>query len=51
MPKKAQFHSVADVNAAPSGAASVDKALSLLAAFRAGDASLTLDELSKRTQL
>ena len=51
MPKKAQFHSVADANAAPSGAASVDKALSLLSAFRAGDASLTLAELAERSQL
>ncbi len=51
MPKKAQFHSVADANAAPSGAASVDKALSLLSAFRAGDASLTLAELAERSHL
>nr|WP_314623129.1 IclR family transcriptional regulator [uncultured Noviherbaspirillum sp.] len=51
MPRKSQFTSVADENAAPNGAASVDKAVSLLAAFRAGDASLTLGELAERTQL
>jgi DNA-binding IclR family transcriptional regulator len=51
MPRKPRFDSVADANAAPSGAASVDKAMSLLAAFRSGDTSLALGELAERTQL
>jgi DNA-binding IclR family transcriptional regulator len=51
MPRKAQTESVADTHAAPGGAAAVDRALSLLAAFRSGDAALTLAELAARTQL
>ncbi|MDB5829010.1 MAG: transcriptional regulator, IclR family [Variovorax sp.] len=51
MPRKAQTESVADADAAPGGAAAVDRALSLLAAFRVGDAALTLAELAGRTQL
>lgn len=51
MPRKAQTESIADANAAPGGAAAVDRALSLLAAFRAGDVSLGLAELAERTQL
>ena len=51
MPRKAQTESVADVNAAPGGAAAVDKAISLLAAFRPGDRALGLGELAERTQL
>ena len=51
MPRKAQIESVADSDAAPGGAAAVDRALTLLAAFRAGDASLSLSELASRTQL
>ncbi|MBV0881542.1 IclR family transcriptional regulator [Noviherbaspirillum sp. L7-7A] len=51
MPRKAQTESVADVNAAPGGAAAVDKAISLLAAFRSGDRALALGELAERTQL
>lgn len=51
MPRKAQTASVADSHPAPGGAAAVDRALSLLAAFRAGDVSLTLAELSARTRL
>ena len=42
MPRKAQAESIADADAAPGGAAAVDRALSLLAAFRQGDKSLTL---------
>ena len=48
MPRKAQTHSMADENAAPGGAAAVDRALSLLGAFRAGDTALTLAELAER---
>jgi DNA-binding IclR family transcriptional regulator len=51
MPRKAQVESLADSHAAPGGAAAVDRALTLLSAFRAGDASLSLAELSVRTQL
>jgi DNA-binding IclR family transcriptional regulator len=51
MPRKAQIESVADSDAAPGGAAAVDRALTLLAAFRAGDTSLSLAELAGRTQL
>jgi DNA-binding IclR family transcriptional regulator len=51
MPRKAQTESVADVNAAPGGAAAADKAISLLAAFRPGDRALGLAELAERTQL
>lgn len=51
MPRKAQTPSVADSNAATGGTAAVDRALSLLAAFRAGDTALSLAELAGRTQL
>ncbi len=51
MPRKARTESVADAHAAPGGAAAVDRALSLLAAYRAGDVSLNLAELAERTQL
>ncbi|MCJ0766024.1 IclR family transcriptional regulator [Variovorax terrae] len=51
MPRKAQTESVADAHAAPGGAASVDRALSLLGAFRSTDTALTLAELAQRTQL
>ena len=51
MPRKAQKESVADAHAAPGGAAAVDRALSLLSAFRPGDAALTLAELAVRAQL
>ena len=51
MPRKAQTPSVADANAATGGTAAVDRALSLLGAFRADDAALSLAELAERTQL
>lgn len=51
MTKKALEPSVADLKAAPGGAAAVDRALSLLTAFRSGDSALTLAELSERTKL
>ena len=41
MPRKAQIESVAAADGAPGGAAAVDRALSLLAAFRTGDTSLS----------
>ena len=51
MPRKAAMASVADQDAAPGGAAAVDRALSLLACFRAGDQALPLADLAARTQL
>ncbi len=51
MPKKAVLTSVADEQAAPGGAAAVDRAISLLGAFRTGDKALTVTELAERTRL
>jgi DNA-binding IclR family transcriptional regulator len=51
MPRKSATASVADQDAAPGGAAAVDRALSLLQAFRAGDPPLSLAVLAERTQL
>lgn len=51
MPRKAQTESIADTDAAPGGVAAVDRALTLLGAFRAGDLALGLSELAERTQL
>lgn len=51
MPRKAKQESVADLQAAPGGAAAVDRALTMLAAFRAGDKDLGLPELAERTGL
>ncbi|MGP1613508.1 MAG: helix-turn-helix domain-containing protein, partial [Pollutimonas bauzanensis] len=51
MPKKAISLSVADTNPAPGGVAAVDRAISLLAAFKSGDSELTLLELSERSRL
>jgi DNA-binding IclR family transcriptional regulator len=51
MPRKAQTESLAAADAAPGGAAAVDRALSLLGAFREGDTGLALAELAERTRL
>jgi DNA-binding IclR family transcriptional regulator len=51
MPRKALAPSLADEQAAPGGVAAVDRALSLLAAFRQGDPALSLAELAERTRL
>jgi DNA-binding IclR family transcriptional regulator len=51
MPRKAQTESMADRHAAPGGAAAVDRALSLLSAFRPGDEALSLAQFAERTQL
>ncbi|WP_213956047.1 IclR family transcriptional regulator [Variovorax sp. dw_954] len=51
MPRKAQTESASDLNAAPGGAAAVDRALSLLAAFQPGDEALSLGDFAARTQL
>ena len=51
MPRKPAKPSVADQNAAPGGAAAVDRALSLLGAFQPGGPLLSLSELAQRTRL
>ncbi len=51
MPRKPAQASKADLNLAPGGSAAVDRALSLLGAFRAGDNGLTLADLAARTGL
>ena len=51
MPRKAQTESVSDLNAAPGGAAAVDRALSLLSAFQPDDEALSLAQFAERTQL
>lgn len=51
MPRKPAQASVADEHAAPGGAAAVDRAISLLAAFRPGDRALGVTELAGRTRL
>lgn len=51
MPRKSSIESASDRDAAPGGAAAVDRALSLLRAFRAGDEALPLAVLAERTQL
>lgn len=51
MPRKAAVPSMADEQAAPGGAAAVDRALSVLSAFRPGDRALSLAELADRTRL
>jgi DNA-binding IclR family transcriptional regulator len=51
VPRKSLTASAAEENAAPGGAAAVDRALGLLAAFRAGDTALTLTELAQRCGL
>lgn len=51
MPRHAQTPSVASSQPAPGGAAAVDRALTLLTAFREGDAALSLTELAERAQL
>jgi DNA-binding IclR family transcriptional regulator len=51
MPRKAIAPSLAEEDSAPGGVAAVDRALSLLAAFRSGDRTLTLSELAERTRL
>lgn len=51
MPRKSQIESLADSDAASGGVAAVDRALSLLSAFKATDSSLSLAELADRTRL
>lgn len=51
MPRKAIEPSVADENSAAGGVAAVDRALSLLAAFKSGDRTLTLTDFAERTRL
>ena len=51
MPRKPSNPSLADEQAAPGGAAAVDRALSVLSAFRSGDTALSVTELAERTRL
>lgn len=51
MTRKAPDEPLAESRSAPGGAAAVDRALSLLGAFRVGDGSLSLAELAVRTSL
>jgi len=51
MPRKSLTPSLADEQAAPGGAAAVDKALSVLSAFQGGDIALSVTELAHRTKL
>lgn len=51
MPRKSAHESLADADAAPGGVAAVDRALTLMAAFRPGEDALALAELATRTQL
>ena len=51
MPRKPSQPSLADEQAAPGGAAAVDRAVSLLAAFRPGDKALSVTVLAERTRL
>lgn len=51
MPRKSAQASMAESHPAPGGAAAVDRAISLLAAFASGDKALSVTELAKRTGL
>jgi DNA-binding IclR family transcriptional regulator len=51
MPRKSSISSLADEHAAPGGAAAVDRALSVLCAYQAGDKALSVTELAQRTRL
>lgn len=51
MPRPARTESLADHSAAAGGVAAVDRALTLLAAFRESDTALGLAELAQRTRL
>ena len=50
MPRKAGMPSLAEQQSAPGGTAAVDRALSLLGAFRLGEESLGLQDLAERTR-
>ncbi len=51
MPRKSAIPSLSERDAAPGGVAAVDRALSLLAVFRASEEPLTLAQLSERSGL
>lgn len=51
MPRPSSLTSLADEHAAPGGVAAVDRALSLLSVFQAGDQALSVTELAARTRL
>lgn len=49
MPRKSSSPSLAEQHAAPGGAAAVDRAMTVLASFRAGERSVSVTELAART--
>jgi DNA-binding IclR family transcriptional regulator len=51
MPRKSAIPSLSERDAAPGGVAAVDRALSLLGVFRAGEEPLTLTQLAERSGL
>lgn len=51
MPRKSQIESVAEAEPAPGGTAAVDRALSLLFAFKSDERPLGLPELADRTRM
>jgi len=51
MPRKPAKQSVADIDAAPGGAAAVDRALSILSVFGVGMETLTLGQIAEATGL
>lgn len=51
MPRKSATPSLSDYDATPGGVAAVDRALTLLAVFRAGEDPLTLAQLAQRSGL
>ena len=51
MPRKSSMPSIADEQAAAGGVAAVDRALSVLSAFKKGDVSLSVTALAERTRL
>ncbi|MBS7809054.1 helix-turn-helix domain-containing protein [Variovorax sp. PCZ-1] len=51
MPRKSAAPSLSERDAAPGGVAAVDRAMSLLLVFRAGEEPLTLAQLAERSEL
>jgi DNA-binding IclR family transcriptional regulator len=51
MPRKSATPSLSERDAAPGGVAAVDRAMSLLSVFRAGEEPLTLAQLAERSSL
>jgi DNA-binding IclR family transcriptional regulator len=51
MPRKPSSPSLSDSQSAPGGVAAIDRALSVLSAFRRADSALSVTELANRTRL